>query len=97
VVSPLLVRFALSSNEQTVVAFNDVRLAAGLCTENLDRVLDHDSDIETVAGDGNGHLVIIAKQHLTRVGRVFYVWGLPVWRSDWPAIKPAAIDRYRFN
>lgn len=81
------VSFRIANDKETIFAYDSVRLAAGTCDE-LRTITEHDSKILQIASDGQGNLVLISGLDLLRLGRAFYLWGMPVWSIDWPEILP---------
>ncbi len=86
--APSFVNFRMSNDQQTIFAYDSVRLAAGTC-EDLRTVTEHNSNIFEIVSDGRGNLVLIGERDLLRLGRAFYLWGVPVWRIGWPELLPS--------
>lgn len=82
------VQFRMASDQQTVFAYDSVRLATGTC-DDLHIILEHDSNIIRIVTGQEKSLVLVAERDLVRLGRSFYMWGIPVWQIGWPGIMPA--------
>jgi hypothetical protein len=80
-------QFRVGNNADTVFVFDTVRLLAGRCGRSLQNISEQNSRIENLADDGAGNIVLIARREITRIGRAFYILGLPIWKIDWPSIK----------
>jgi len=81
------IRFESSVDHGDIFVFDTVRLLAGKCGGNLRSIAESDTAIVDVVGDSRGNIVIISSGGLSKIGRSFYLLGLPVWRVSWPAVK----------
>src|SRR5262249_11075505 len=81
------ITYRVSTDRDTVFAFDSFRLLAGRCGESLHNITEHNSQINDLVDDDAGGIVLVAGRDLARIGRSFYVLGLPIWRMGWPAIR----------
>jgi hypothetical protein len=77
-------RFRFSQNKNEVLVYDTFRLAFGVCGEAIRNIIEHRSAIRDVVHDTHGNLVVVGERDIVRLDRVFYFWGLPVWRMGWP-------------
>jgi WD40 repeat protein len=84
--------FLVADDQRTVFVYDSGRLVTGLCGEYLSTVIEHNSQIMNFVGDGMGSIVLIARTDVTRIGRAFYLFGLPIWGLPWPAFGAGRIE-----
>jgi hypothetical protein len=78
------VAFVQAKDAAMMFVFDPLRLSVGNCDGSLRSVTESKVNITNVVDDGAGDLVLITYDDLVRVGRSFYVFGLPVWKIGWP-------------
>ncbi len=88
--SPGELRFAPATDDQTVFVFSANQLAYGACGSAPRVALEHASDITGLSNDKQGNLIVMGARDVVRLGRYFYLFGMPVWQMPWPAVRHEA-------
>jgi len=70
----------------TVVVHDGGRLAITNCNADLLTIHEQRSKIMDVVDDTRGNLVVVGEREVSRIGKSFYIFGIPVWNIPLPGV-----------